>query len=309
VDASGWRDLIVVHVVGGLGNQMFQYAAALALARRHGATLRIDASGYRLNRMRSFQLDRLTIPAEYLPSEHAKPLLPVRPSATLDLAERVLRRLGRPRTFGRRGLYREPHYHFDRTFFELKPPILLDGYFQSERYFAPVTDELHRHFRPRLPLAPAAAGVADMIERAASSISVHVRLGDYVSAADAARTHGALDGGYYRRAMDILASRNGGDFRVFLFSDAPDEAARLLAFIPDDKLVVVRGDTAQPWDGMVLMGKCRHHIIANSSFSWWGAWLDPRPDKVVIAPRAWFTSEKLRGRNTCDLYPERWILV
>jgi hypothetical protein len=301
--------LIVVHVVGGLGNQMFQYAAALALARRHDVALQIDASGFRFYRSRPFQLDKLSIPAEYLPSRHAEPLLPVRPSAALDLAERVLRRIGRPRTFGRRGLYREPHYHFDRKFFELKPPVLLDGYFQSERYFAPVTDELRRHFRSQLPLAPAAAGVGDVIERTASSISVHVRRGDYITAAGAARTHGVPDSGYYRRAMDILASRNGGDFRVFLFSDAPDEAARLLDFIPAGRLVVVRGDTAQPWDGMALMAKCRHHIIANSSFSWWGAWLDPRPDKAVIAPRAWFTPDELRRKNTCDLYPEQWILV
>jgi len=301
--------VIVACAVGGLGNQMFQYAAALALARRLDAPLRIDASGYRLYRMRSFQLDKLTIPAEYLPSEHAKPLLPARPSATLDLAERMLRRLGRTVSFSRKGIYREPHFHVDQRFFSLKPPVALHGYFQSERYFASVADELRGHFRPAMQFAPEAAGVADMIARAPCPISVHVRRGDYLTAPDAARTHGTLDAAYYRRAIDILAARQDRNFTVFLFSDAPDEAAGLLDFLPAGKLVVVRGDPAQPWDGMALMARCRYHVVANSSFSWWGAWLDPKPDKVVIAPRAWFSPDELRTKNTCDLCPEQWILV
>ena len=301
--------MIVACVVGGLGNQMFQYAAALALARRLGAPLRIDASGFRLYRMRSFQLDRLTIPAEYLPSDHTKPLLPARPSATLDQVERVLRRLGRTVSFSRKGIYREPHFHLDQRFFSLESPIALHGYFQSEGYFASVADELRRHFRPALQFAPEAAEVANMIERAPCPISVHVRRDDYVTAPDAARTHGALDAAYYRRAMDILAARQDGNFTVFLFSDAPDEAASILGFLPADRLVVVRGDHALPWDGMALMARCRHHVIANSSFSWWGAWLDAKPDKTVIAPRAWFTPDQLRTNNTCDLYPPQWILL
>jgi hypothetical protein len=288
---------------------MFQYAAGLALARRHDAPLRIDASGFRLYRMRSFQLDKLSIPAEYLPSEPTKPLLPARPSVALDLAERVLRRLGHTVSFARTGVYREPHFHVDQGFFQLKPPIALHGYFQSERYFESVADELRRHFQPASPFAPEAVRVAELIERAPTPISVHVRRGDYVTATDVARMHGALDSAYYRRAIDILAARRGEDFVVFLFSDEPDAAADLLGFLPADRLVVVRADLARPWDGMALMARCRRHVVANSSFSWWGAWLDPRPDKLVVAPRAWFTPEVLRSNNTCDLYPQQWILA
>jgi hypothetical protein len=301
--------MVTVEIVGGLGNQMFQYAAALALAHRHNAPVRIDASGYRLYRMRSFQLDQLAIPAEYLPSDHTKPLLPVRPSVTLDLAERVLRRLGRSVSFPRKGVYREPHFHVDQNFFQLKPPIALHGYFQSERYFASVADDLRRCFQPVQPFAPEAARVAEMIERTPAAISVHVRRGDYVTAPDVARVHGVLDAAYYRRAMDILAARRGENVIVFLFSDEPDVAAGLLGFLPAGKLVVVRGDPARPWDGMALMARCRDHVIANSSFSWWGAWLDPKPDKMVVAPRGWFAPEAMRTNNTCDLYPPQWILV
>ncbi|MBT2829259.1 alpha-1,2-fucosyltransferase, partial [Staphylococcus coagulans] len=76
-----------------------------------------------------------------------------------------------------------------------------------------------------------------------------------------------------------------------------------------EQLVHVSGDPERPWEDMALMARCRHHVIANSSFSWWGAWLNPSSDKIVIAPRAWFTSAELRARNTCDLYPAGWILL
>jgi Glycosyl transferase family 11 len=82
-----------------------------------------------------------------------------------------------------------------------------------------------------------------------------------------------------------------------------------LSFVPKSQLVHVRGDPERPWEDMALMARCRHHVIANSSFSWWGAWLNPSSDKLVVAPRAWFAPTELSKRNTGDLYPPGWILV
>jgi hypothetical protein len=300
--------MITVEIIGGLGNQMFQYAAALALARRHGAGLRVDASGFHTYRRRPYQLDKLNIPAEYLPTNAPVPLLPARPSAGFDLIESVLRRLKRPVKVSSRGVYQEPHFHFDPKFFDLEPPIVLHGYFQSERYFTSVAEELRRHFQPASPLVPEAVRIAEMIDRAPASVSVHVRRGDYVSDALTARVHGALGRDYYRRALDIIMALRGSDVTVFLFSDEPDAAAAMVDF-PAGRLVVVPGDRGRPWDDMTLMARCRHHVTANSSFSWWGAWLDPKPDKMVIAPRAWFSPDELRTKNTCDLCPAQWILI
>jgi Glycosyl transferase family 11 len=301
--------MITVEIIGGLGNQMFQYAAALALARRHGAGLRVDTSGFRTYRRRPYRLDKLNIPIGYLPVNAAVPLLPARPSAAFDLIESVLRRLKRPVKVSSRDVYQEPHFHLDPAFFDLAPPIVLHGYFQSERYFTSVADELRRHFQPALPLTPEAVRIAGMIDSAPASVSVHVRRGDYVSDALTARVHGALDRDYYRRALDIVMALHGSGLTFFLFSDEPDAASEMLDFLAAEQLVVVVGNPERPWEDMALMARCRHHVTANSSFSWWGAWLDPKPDKTVVAPRAWFSPDELRTKNTCDLCPAQWILV
>jgi hypothetical protein len=99
------------------------------------------------------------------------------------------------------------------------------------------------------------------------------------------------------------------DLTIFVFSDDPAAAEGVLDFVPAASLVHVRGDPERPWEDLALMTRCRHHVVANSSFSWWGAWLNPSPDKVVIAPRAWFTLAGLRQQNTCDLWPASWILL
>ena len=301
--------MISVEVIGGLGNQMFQYAAALALARRCGTGLKVDARAFRTYRRRPYQLDKLSIPAEYLPADGVTPLIPARRSNGLDLIERILRRLKRPIKSAGRGVYREPHFHFDPAFFDLKPPIALLGHFQSERYFTSVADALRGHFRPALPFGSQAVRVAAMIDRAPASVSVHVRRGDYISDPTTARFHGALGRDYYRRALEVMTALHGVDLAVFLFSDEPAAAAEMLDLPTAGQLVVVDGTSERPWDDMALMARCRHHVIANSSFSWWGAWLDPKPDKTVIAPRAWFAPDELRSKNTCDLYPAQWILV
>src|SRR5262249_30692563 len=96
---------------------------------------------------------------------------------------------------------------------------------------------------------------------------------------------------------------------LFVFSDDPATAERELHFVPASRLVHVRGDAGRPWEDMALMARCRHHVIANSSFSWWGAWLNRSPEKIVVAPRAWFTPSDLGKRNPGDLYPSGWILV
>jgi Glycosyl transferase family 11 len=239
--------MITVEIIGGLGNQMFQYAAALALARRHGAGLRVDSSGFRTYRRRPYQLDKLNIPAAYLPASGAVAMLPARPSTGFDLIESVLRRLKRPLKVSSRGVYQEPHFHFDPAFLELKPPVALHGYFQSERYFTSVAEELRRHFQPASPPAPEAVRIAETIDRASASVSVHVRRGDYVTDALTSRVHGALGRDYYRRALDIMMALHGSELTVFLFSDEPDAAAEMLDSPAARRLVVVRANPERPW--------------------------------------------------------------
>ena len=162
---------------------------------------------------------------------------------------------------------------------------------------------------PREPLGDAAAAALKRIEASRLPVSVHVRRGDYLKPGTH-EVHGILGRSpFYRQVFDRLENVVGHESEVFIFSDDPAAAEQVLNFIPGSRLNHVRGDPERPWEDMALMARCRHHVIANSSFSWWGAWLNPSADKIVVAPRAWFAATELSKRNTNDLYPAGWILV
>lgn len=306
------RHVITVSLIGGLGNQMFQYAAGKALAERHSVGLVLDLNGFKNDALRSFLLDRLCVPeagnqggsagsAEKPPNHFVRSLWRQRIDRVLGLA-------GLPKLAAPADSYREPHFHFDSAFDSLGPHTSLFGYFQSERYFSSIAESLREWFSPREPFGEAAAGMLTLIERSPLPVSVHVRRGDYLNPGTA-EFHGILGEPYYREALDRLECTIGREAELFIFSDDPMVAERVLAFVPRSRLVHVCGDPDRPWEDMALMARCRHHVIANSSFSWWGAWLNRAPDKVVLAPRAWFAPNELNKRDTRDLYPAGWRLV
>ena len=304
--------MITVSLIGGLGNQMFQYAAGKALAERHGVGLALDVNGFRDYALRTFLLDRLCVPEAGVAiadlTSVEKPANNFVRSRWKQRIDRMLARAGLPKLAPSAEQYREPHFHFDPAFEVLGPQISLFGYFQSERYFASIAERLRDWFSPREPFGEAAASVLARIERSPLPVSVHVRRGDYLNPGTA-EFHGILGEPHYRQALGRLEGAVGQEAEFFVFSDDPAEAEQVLNFVPKSRLVHACGDPARPWEDMALMAHCRHHIIANSSFSWWGAWLNRSPEKIVIAPRAWFAPAELSKRNTADLYPSGWILV
>jgi hypothetical protein len=309
--------VITVSLIGGLGNQMFQYAAGKALAERHGVALALDVSGFKNYALRSFLLDRLCIPEACVAiADVANAELPRerKPAGNFVRAlwkqriDRVLGRTGLPKLAPSAEEYREPHFHFDPAFEVLGPQTSLFGYFQSERYFGSIAEPLRDWFSPREPFGEAAAAVLALIKGSRLPISVHVRRGDYLNPGTA-EFHGILGEAYYHEALGRLEATIGQEAQLFVFSDDPAAAEQVLSFMPKSRLVHACGDPQRPWEDMALMACCRHHVIANSSFSWWGAWLNPSPEKRVIAPRAWFAPAELKKLNTADLYPAGWTLV
>jgi hypothetical protein len=303
--------VITMSLIGGLGNQMFQYAAGKALAERHGVPLALDISGFRDYALRPFLLDRLLVP-EAIASVQTEPA--ERPEINFTRAkwkgriDRLFGKAGLPKLASSPNEYREPHFHYDPLFEALGPRMSLFGYFQSERYFNSIAGDLRNWFSPREPLGDVAAAALKRIEASRLPVSVHVRRGDYLKPGTH-EVHGILGESFYRQVFDRLESMIGLEAEIFIFSDDPAAAEQVLNFIPGSRLNHVRGDPERPWEDMALMARCRHHVIANSSFSWWGAWLNPSPDKIVVAPRAWFVATELSKRNTSDLYPAGWILI
>jgi hypothetical protein len=295
--------IVSVELMGGLGNQMFQYAAGHALARRTGAALRLDLGHFAQAGKRRYLLDCFAVPAHV--SQEPSPI--AWRGLAHWLALRACRRLGVSTKFLLDGwtVYDQPAVHFDPAFAALAPPVHLKGYFQSERYFRDVADEIRKLFTIRIAASPSFAARRDEIATADWPVSIHVRRGDYVSDPATHEIHGTCDEAYYRRAIALAERLAAKPPTWFVFSDDVARAREALAGLQN--AVYVDGDDARPWEDLALMAACRGHIIANSSFSWWGAWLDPRPDKWVIAPRQWFAPAHARTVSTADIFCPEWI--
>lgn len=286
--------MIVTRIVGGLGNQMFQYAAGRALATRLGVELKIDRRAFSNYQTHSFGL------------QHFKAKL-------VDALPNELPKMASESTFSRffRNFSRAPISVFTETAFTFNPKVLtleantyLDGYWQSENYFQDFSDFIRADFQ--FEKQPSNENKIWLLKISnVNSVSLHIRRGDYVSNASANSVHGTCDLDYYYRAVKTLAENIGNDLEIFVFSDDPDwVTANLSLSFP---MHIVRHNNAETnYEDLRLMTACRHHIIANSSFSWWGAWLDPRPDSLIIAPKQWFRTAKLDPR---DLIPDRWVKV
>jgi hypothetical protein len=293
--------LVVVRLIGGLGNQMFQYAAGRALALRRGATLKLDLGGFAqagITTRRSFELDVFPLQAD-LATGRDLAALGLRPGPE-PRWRRYLSRVFRINWPPKSRIYREPHFRFDPNVAQLALPVYLDGYWQSEKYFADIAETLRREFTPRAPLDPDNAALAARIDQV-NAVSLHVRRGDYVSDADTNRYHGTCSLDYFRQAVDHIRARVP-DAHLFVFSDDREWTRNNLTF-PLPTTFVDVNPPDRGYRDMQLMARCRHHVLANSSFSWWGAWLDPSPDKIVVAPRRWFSAPV----DTRDLVPESWI--
>jgi hypothetical protein len=292
--------LVVVRLAGGLGNQMFQYAAGRALALRHGAELKLDVSGFDAYRRRRYELDALSIRAS-LATDADLARFGIEAKPRWRLVERMRRRLRIARKGRGFPVYREPHFQFDPTIAMLRPPVYLDGYWQSEKYFCDCAATLRSELTASAPFEAANAAISARID-AVTAVSLHVRRGDYADDPKTNRYHGTCSLDYYRRAIDHIVARVGST-HVFVFSDDPPwTRANLRVDAPATFVDVNSADRG--FRDIQLMSRCRHHVVANSSFSWWGAWLNPSPEKIVVAPKRWFNADGIDSR---DLVPAAWV--
>lgn len=288
--------MIISQLLGGLGNQMFQYAAAYALADRLHVPCKVDLREFQEN-PRPYELDRFV--GE--PQAASAGEVPARPGLWQARAIRLCARYGLPERWyrGHRFTERRP-FSYDERFERLTDPTYLVGYYQSERYFVRVADKIRHAFAFRQEPAGLNAEMITCVSDG-NSVSVHVRRGDYVSNPHANRYHGTCKPDYYARAFQYVAGRIETP-QFFAFSDDPDWVRANIAF-PGPVTFLTHNIGESSWEDMRLMSHCRHHVIANSSFSWWGAWLDPRPDKIVVAPAQWMRDPTIEAK---DLIPHGW---
>lgn len=277
-----------VRLLGGLGNQMFQYAAGRALAARTGTKLRLDATMIAIEAHRRYALDELQIRARVVR----------RPTRTVEQLEDravdddyVVRRFKATRID-------EIDELFHDELADAPPNSYLTGYWQSERYFESIADEIRAEFQLR-KWGSDAKRAADRIARAQNSVAVHVRRGDYAFLEQTRRYFGLMPQEYYSNAAELIGE-SAGDCSYFVFSDEPDWCRENLV-LPGPMEVLSGATTAA--EDIHLIARCEHAIIANSSYSWWGAWLGENESSVIVAPVKW-TDELVHDSR--DKVPDRW---
>lgn len=291
--------MVITRLSGGLGNQLFQYATGRRLAHVHGAELKMDVSGlgnpaYRT--VRHYELAPFGMKQVFATPAEIERFRP-RNSMMSRILNLVTRKsVQRPESY-----IREAYYHFDPCILELPDGVYLDGYWQSERYFADIAETIRKEVAVTTPLVGRNDELAQMIN-GCKAVSLHVRRGDYVTDMVTSKVHGTCGMDYYMRAVEHVASKVGQPV-FFLFSDDHEWVRKHLT-LSHPMHFVDHNDTEHGYEDMRLMSLCRHHVIANSSFSWWGAWLNPRKDKIVIAPKRWFNTY---DANTSDICPDSWI--
>ncbi len=287
---------VIVRIEGGLGNQLFQYATARSLADRLGRDLVLDLRGLQDNGDRGYMLDRYAIRGTVATLNDLQDLPFWQTSRVGRIRSRLSQRIPWLISFP---VFWPESFAYDERFERISHPVYLVGYWQSEKYFAwnrgPILGDLS--LVRRLEESP----ILNTI-RNTTSVALHIRRGDYVTNPQAAKFHGVCDLTYYHAAVDDLV-RRFPELHVFAFSDDPGWVKENLNLsTPLHVMDVCSVDDAHI--DLELMKNCRHHVIANSSFSWWGAWLSTSPDQVVYAPRKWFADA---GTDTSDVIPSCWI--
>jgi Glycosyl transferase family 11 len=267
---------------GRSGNQMFQFAATVGIARK-------ASQGF------AFPQENTEIPSV----EDFKD--GVRREVYFDLPKyfpNVKRTLASLEEIETIHVAQEPGFHFCKDFFTIPDQTNLQGYFQTEKYFEHCSDLIREFFEFNSETKKKAQNNFPSFPNDVEFVSIHLRRGDYIGLQ---QFHPIMDADYY---FDAMTQFMDGNYCFLIFSDDIEYAKEL--FGDQDNIVYMQGN--DPDVDMCAMSMCHHNVIANSSFSWWGAWLNNNPNKKVIAPKRWFGPAYKGVHDTKDLYPESWII-
>ena len=292
--------MIIVRIRGGLGNQLFQYAFGRNIALRTGAQLKLDTQTYGRGSSNSYRLNCFNIKADIATEAEVRRFVGIVQGGFLGRVRRVWRkhiRIGLPHF--KRTVIEEKNMCFDPNICMMNDNVYLDGYWQTEKYFKDIEHTL----REELQLVPAPNDWNRILQdkiNDTDSVSIHIRRGDYLLPSTY-KVHGVCPLEYYRAAVDQLTVEVKQP-HFFVFSDDPEWARDNLQFdYPITYIDHNGGD--KDYEDLRLMSTCKHHIIANSTFSWWGAWLCSNTEKIVISPKKWFNHSP---NDSKDLIPETW---
>ena len=290
-----------------MANQIIKYAAALALGERWQYPVKVDIRFYDKDRAHQ---DQVVDHRSYKLGQWKRaPVI----AGTKDIAPFKSRSASLQRQLHRfipqyqptHISYRQPGFCYDATLIKLRPRFICGAdIFKARNFSSPAPKKYAMPFNLKHPFRHEARPLWRAIKAAPWPVALHVRRGDYVRLQ---KVYPLCPRTYYEQAVNRINSLSGQKATYFVFSDDISEARSMLSFIPGATFVTAGKD--EPWVDMSLMAACRDAIIANSSFSWWGAWLNPHPDKQIIAPRLWFGETYRDQHELRDLIPAKWVTI
>ncbi len=293
--------MIISKIYGGLGNQLFQYAFGRYLSIKNNTELKLDTTALEDKSIkgeftiRTFQLDLFSIHATIASVSDVEKFKKSKIQKIKDLALLYL-----PIRFN--NLYiKEPFFHFFNKALKTPENAYIDGYWQSEKYFSSIRELLLKELKPKNKLHEKTSELEVEI-KTTQSVSIHIRRGDYISIKSNNDYYETCTPEYYTSAISYICDKLEEPV-LYVFSDEPTWFEKNVK--TNYKTIYIMHNTGNhSYEDMYLMSLCKHNIIANSSFSWWGAWLNANAHKIVVAPKKWF---KIKSKNSKDLLPKEWI--
>lgn len=304
--------MIIVKIMGGLGNQMFQYALGRRMAVENNQRLKLDLNWFKTQEKRQFELNHFNIVADVASEKDlAKFFSKKKNEQFASLLKRFL-----SFSFRKNEIYKEKEPgKFDLEAVGSVKDRYFDGYWQSERYFKPIEQIIRDEFALKNQLPNNEEEEINEIESSLAPVSIHIRRDDFVKTEVNYYKYHVCTSDYYQKAFAYLTKRINVEMKLFVFSDDPDWCRVNLSF-PCQISIISRANCNTATNDLYKMSKCKYHIIANSSYSWWGAWLSTYPEKIIIAPKNWLAPTPsildFNSRNFYpmpDITPEKWIRV
>ena len=280
-------------MVGGVGNQLFCYAYAKSLQQK-GYDVKIDISTFKFNKIDSYEFDKYNIDIPISTQEENERLF------NNSLLSKILKRFG----IDISNKVREKSLLFDESLLRINDNSYVDGYFQNEKYFYDIRDIILEQISINRPLSNFTKSIQKKINSLNNTCSIHVRRGDMANDINV-KIHGVCSVEYYNNAIEYLKNKLG-EVNYFIFSDDFEWCRSNLKI--DNAIFVESDEHRIAHEDIYLMSLCDHNIIANSTFSWWGAWLNDNVSQISIAPMEWFKDKKYQKQSQ-DIVPNGWIKI
>lgn len=283
---------------------MFQYAFAYTLSKKLNSDVVLDLSWFEEVKndenttSRTFELDVFNINYEIATKEDLAQVIPTKHRSKIQKKLWDTFKIEKYKPNGNT-FFQTNSYNFNKNLLNDSDYYYYEGYFQNEKYFNDEKSNLLKGFNSNIPLDEKNLMALNKIT-GTNSVSLHIRRGDYVTLESASKFHGTCSLNYYQKAIEYIARRIPNP-HFFLFSDDICWVIQNLKI--DYPFTVIDFNQDKAWLDLNLMKNCKHNILANSSFSWWGAWLNENDSKIIVAPRKWNT----KSFKKCDIIPHKWV--